>query len=125
MRPRLVSVHASQEAADHRVAVTLDWGEDERCAEVTGTDAEALESVAARATLHAIEVSAPAKVKLSLLAVAAANMIGSQTVLCHVQVNGTGERFVGSVLVPGTDLALASARSVLNALNRHLTRLSR
>jgi hypothetical protein len=72
------------------------------------------------ATLRAVERVTDGKVVLDLTAVATTALGGSQVAMAEVRMNETPDGLVGSALIREDDPSKATARAVLDALNRKL-----
>jgi len=72
------------------------------------------------ATIRAVESLSDGRLKLDLTAVATTNMGANRIAIAQVVAVGTEGRLVGSAVMPENDPDEATARAVLDAVNRHL-----
>lgn len=106
------------------VAVALATGDGTRTGEAEGSvDPSARARVVGEATLRALE-TLTGEAKFELAAVGTTTMDGVTVALVQVEEPATGERYVGSALVRHGDAVLATARAVLDALNRRLATIT-
>jgi len=102
------------------VSVTLATSDGTRKGKAEGSiEPSARARVVGEATLRALE-SLIGEAKFELVAVGTTTMDGMTVALVQVKETHNGERYVGSALVRQGDAVLATARAVLDALNRRL-----
>lgn len=102
------------------VAVTLSTSDGTRIGEAEGSvEPSARARVVGEATLRALETLI-GEAKFELVAVGTTTMDGVTVALVQVEETDNGQKYVGSALVRQGDAVLATARAVLDALNRRL-----
>lgn len=106
------------------VSVTLAAGDGTRVGTAEGSiDPAARAPVVGEATLRALE-SLIGEAKFELVAVGTTTMDNMTVALVQVKETENGERYIGSALVRQGDAVLATARAVLDALNRRLAAIA-
>ncbi|HEX7098889.1 MAG TPA: hypothetical protein VF377_06580 [Acidimicrobiia bacterium] len=106
------------------VSVTLAAGDGTRVGTAEGSiDPAARARVVGEATLRALE-SLIGEAKFELVAVGTTTMDNMTVALVQVKETENGERYIGSALVRQGDAVLATARAVLDALNRRLAAIA-
>lgn len=102
------------------VSVVLESGGVEHQGEAEGAiEARARARVVGEATLRALE-SVMGSAKFELAAVGTSSLEDGTIALAQVRENGNPDVYVGSALIRQGDMVLATARAVLDALNRRL-----
>lgn len=105
------------------VSVVLASGGDEYEGRAEGSiDSSSRARVVGEATLRALE-SIIGEVKFELSAVGSSTLEDVTIALVQVAEPGRGEDYVGSAMIRRGDVVLATARAVLDALNRRLALL--
>ena len=103
------------------VTITLDLGGiQHRGAAVGAGDSRERPRLVGEAALRAVESMAGGNVDLELLAVATASIGDARVAVAQVRLEPFDEILVGTALIRDDDAACASARAVMDALNRRL-----
>lgn len=105
------------------VSVILDINGEEYLGQATGSiDQSARARVVGEATLRSLEAGT-GSIRFELAAVGTSRLEGATIALVQVVEVGRSDAHVGSALIRQGDTVLATARAVLDALNRRLTAL--
>lgn len=118
-RPLLRTATVERRTTGLTASVELGWSDRETSGMASGGPEDRLELVA-RATLRALE--SHAQTSLRLVGTNIAEITSDSVAVTVVQVRGSAERFAGSAVYRDGEEDLSVARSVLDALNRFLTR---
>lgn len=104
-----------------RITVVLGWHDRAFEGEAFGVpDPASRPRLVGEATLRAVERVTEGRVVLDLTAVATTDLGDSQVAMAQVRMNSTPDGLVGSALIREDDPSKATARAVLDALNRKL-----
>lgn len=120
-RPMLVMINEDDSGDEVRVTVALDWHDKAFEGEAIGSLDEAIRPrLVGEATLRAVEQVAEGRVVLDLTAVGTTSLGDSQVAMAQVRIDTTPDSLVGSALIREMDPSKATARAVLDAINRQL-----
>ena len=104
-----------------RVTVVLGWDDKAFEGEASGDlDEAARPRLVGEATLRAVERVAEGRILLDLTAVGTTNLGDAQIAMAQVVLDSGPDAFVGSALIREADPSKATARAVLDAINRQL-----
>lgn len=104
-----------------RVTVVLGWDDKAFEGEASGAHDDASRPrLVGEATLRAVERVAEGRIMLDLTAVGTTNLGESQVAMAQVALDQGPDGFVGSALIREADPSKATARAVLDAINRQL-----
>jgi hypothetical protein len=121
-RPILASIDQHIDQQSVTVVVTLESNGQTYEGEMTGDTKPAHRArLVGEATLRAVELMTSNPAKLDLMAVATSDIGGFEVAL--VQIKEGGNDLIGSALILHGDPASATARAVLDALNRRLAKI--
>lgn len=120
-RPMLVMINEDDSGDEVRVTVALGWHDKAFEGEAIGSLDEAIRPrLVGEATLRAVEQVAEGRVVLDLTAVGTTSLGDSQVAMAQVRIDTTPDSLVGSALIREMDPSKATARAVLDAINRQL-----
>ena len=120
-RPLLAMIDEDASGDEARVTVVLGWDDKAFEGEATGSsDNSSRPRLVGEATLRAVELVAEGRVTLDLTAVGTTSLGDSQVAMAQVAVDTGPDGFVGSALIREEDPSKATARAVLDAINRQL-----
>ena len=120
-RPLLAMIDEDETGTEARVTVVLGWDDKAYEGEAVGESDESLRPrLVGEATLRAVERVAEGRVMLDLTAVATTSLGESQVAIAQVTVDTGPDGYVGSALMHESDPSKATARAVLDAINRQL-----
>lgn len=120
-RPLLAMIDEDDSGEEARVTVVLGWDDKAFEGEATGSlDNSTRPRLVGEATLRAVERVAEGRLMLDLTAVGTAALGESQVAVAQVHVDTAPDGFVGSALIREADPSKATARAVLDAINRQL-----
>ena len=124
-RPFLATIDHRVSDGQVTVEVTLGLDESHVVGRAEGpADPPHLARLVGEATLRAVEVLTEGRVRLDLTAVGTSELGPVTVALAQVKERGWSDYLVGSALLRDGDAAAATAKAVLDALNRRLARLS-
>ena len=114
-------IEAEDIGAEVRIRVVLSWHDSPFEGEATGPrGGSARLRLVGEATLRAVEHAAEGRVTLDLTAVGTTPLGDAQVALAQVYVDRSVDGCVGSAMIRHGDPAKATARAVLDAINRRL-----
>jgi hypothetical protein len=119
-RPLLRSVDVASHPTGITATVELGWDAGDSKGVTSGVEDDRPDLVA-RATLRALEDQTD--ISLRLLGTNVAGITTESVAVTVVQVRGSLDRYAGSAVLREGEEDLSVARSVLDSLNRYLTRL--
>ncbi len=120
-RPALVSVEEHTNDREATVTVRLRFDDQEHVGNTTGSaDLHARPRLVGEATLRAVELLSGGQLVLDLAAVATTDVGAYRVAIAQVVSNAAPAPLVGSAAIHEDDPGLATARAVLDALNRHV-----
>lgn len=120
-RPLLAMIDEDDSGDEIRVTVVLGWDDKAFEGEATGSvEQSARPRLIGEATLRAVERVAEGRVMLDLTAVGTTDLGESQVAMAQVHVDTFPDGFVGSAMIRESDPSKATARAVLDAINRQL-----
>lgn len=120
-RPALARFEEDVNGDQAHVSVTLDWNEESFVGESNGSaEPHARPRLIGEATLRAIEKISQGKLSLDLAAVATTDLGASRVAIAQVASGTSPSSLVGSAVIHEDNPAKATARAVLDAINRHL-----
>lgn len=113
-------------AEEVRVTVVLGWHDKAFEGEAVGSADPALRPrLVGEATLRAVERVAEGRMILDLTAVGTTDLGGTQVAMAQVHSDTAPDGLVGSALIRENDPSKATARAVLDAINRKLDTILR
>jgi hypothetical protein len=123
-RPFLATIDQSLAGDRVKVSVALGWSENmyEGAAEGTADPAHRARLVGA-ATLAAVEAITSGRSKYDLTAVGTSDLGPVRIALVQVREIGWSDYLIGSALIREGDPASATAKAILDALNRRISRM--
>ncbi len=120
-RPLLAMIDEDTKAEEVRVTVVLGWQDRAFEGEAVGDPDPALRPrLVGEATLRAIERVSEGRLILDLTAVGTTDLGVAQVAMAQVHMDTIPDGLVGSALIRENDPAKATARAVLDAINRKL-----
>lgn len=120
-RPLLAMIDEEMEDDEVRVTVVLGWQDRAFEGEALGGSDDGLRPrLVGEATLRAVERVAAGRLLLDLTAVATTDLGDTRIAMAQVQTGTAADRLVGSAMIRENDPAKATARAVLDAVNRKL-----
>ena len=120
-RPLLAMIDEDDAGPEARITVVLGWNDQAFEGEAVGSsDDTDRPRLIGEATLRAVERVAEGRVLLDLTAVATTSLGDSQVAMAQVHLDSEPDGFVGSALIRGAEASKATARAVLDAINRQL-----
>ena len=120
-RPALSQFEEDVKGEDAHVTVTLAWNEEAYSGESNGSaEPHARPRLIGEATLRAVEKISEGKLVLDLAAVATTDHGASRVAIAQVTSNSAPGSLVGSAVIHEDNPSKATARAVLDAVNRHL-----
>lgn len=120
-RPMLAMIDEDDSGDEARVTVVLGWHDKAFEGEAIGSlDGAVRPRLVGEATLRAVEQVAEGRVVLDLTAVGTTSLGDSQVAMAQVRIDTAPDRLVGSALIREMDPSKATARAVLDAINRQL-----
>ena len=120
-RPALAQFDEIIEGDEATVTVTLAWLDEAYEGSAVGSaGGYARPRLIGEATLRAIESISGGKLSLDLAAVATTDLGASRVAIAQVISTSAPSSLVGSAVIHEDDPAKATARAVLDAINRHL-----
>jgi hypothetical protein len=123
-RPFLGTIDQRIEGDRVKVAVTLGWAEDMYEGKVQGSSDTAQRArLVGEATLRAIESMTANQVKFDLTAAGMSDLGPVKIALVQVRQVGWSDYLIGSCLIREGDPAAATAKAVLDAVNRRISRM--
>lgn len=121
-RPLLAMIDEEQQADNVRITVVLGWQDKAFEGEATGSpDDVDRPRLVGEATLRAIERVAEGRLVLDLAGVATTDLGDARIAMAQVRTTTVPDGLVGSALIRENDPSKATARAVLDAVNRKLT----
>ncbi len=121
LRPALAQFEEITEGDETRVKVILAWGEEMfEGTSVGSVAASARPRLIGEATLRAVEAISNGKLQLDLAAVATTDLGASRIAIAQVHSAAAPGALVGSAVIHENSPEKATARAVLDAINRHL-----
>ncbi len=121
LRPALAQFEEVTEGDETRVKVILAWGEEiHEGTSVGSVSPSARPRLVGEATLRAVESIAAGKLHLDLAAVATTDLGASRIAIAQVHSSTAPGALVGSAVIHENSPEKATARAVLDAINRHL-----
>lgn len=123
-RPFLGTIDQRLEADRVAVAVTLGWAEEMYEGTATGpADTAQRARLVGEATLRAIEAMSAGRARYDLTAVGTSDLGPVKIALVQVREIGWSDYLIGSALIREGDPASATAKAVLDAVNRRISRV--
>ena len=120
-RPLLAMIDEDDTGEEARVTVVLGWDDKAYEGEATGsTELTHRPRLIGEATLRAVERVAEGRIMLDLTAVGTTSLGQAQVAMAQVQLDTFPDGFVGSAMIREADPSKATARAVLDAINRQL-----
>ena len=120
-RPLLAMIDEDALADEVRVTVVLGWQDRAFEGEAVGDPDPAFRPrLVGEATLRAVERVAEGRMILDLTAVGTSDLGDAQVAMAQVHMDTTPDGLVGSALIRENDPTKATARAVLDAINRKL-----
>jgi len=120
-RPLLAMIDEEPAADEVRVTVVLGWQDKAFEGEaVGGPDPSLRPRLVGEATLRAIERVVEGRLILDLTAVGTTDLGDAHVAMAQVHMDTTPDGLVGSALIRESDPSKATARAVLDAINRKL-----
>lgn len=121
-RPALAQFDEDVNGDEAHVTVTLSWSDEAYTGEAEGSSEEhARPRLIGEATLRAVESISQGKLSLDLAAVATTDLGASRVAIAQVTSTALPSALVGSAVIHEDSAAKATARAVLDAINRHLS----
>lgn len=121
LRPALAQYEEDVDGDEATVRVTLAWGEAIHEGSAVGSIAPgARPRLIGEATLRAVESISEGKLQLDLAAVATTDLGASRIAIAQVNSTNATGALVGSAVIHENSPEKATARAVLDAINRHL-----
>lgn len=121
LRPALAQYEEDIRDDEAHVRVVLAWGEDMfEGATVGSVASSARPRLIGEATLRAVEAISAGKLELDLAAVATTDLGASRIAIAQVNSTLAAGALVGSAVIHENSPEKATARAVLDAINRHL-----
>lgn len=121
LRPALAQYEEITEGDETRIRVILAWGEEMHEGSAVGSvAASARPRLIGEATLRAVESISEGKLQLDLAAVATTDLGASRIAIAQVHSATANGALVGSAVIHENSPEKATARAVLDAINRHL-----
>ncbi len=122
-RPFLATIDQRLQASSATVTVTLGFGEQEFAGTVIGSaDPHHRPRLVGEATLKAVEALSEGRLAFDLSAVGTSDLGPVRIALAQVKESSWSDYLIGSALVRDGDAATATAKAVLDAINRRLAR---
>lgn len=123
-RPHLATIDQHIEDDRASVVVTLGWGDITFSGGAEGpSDSSHRARLVAEATLRAVEAMDGSDITFDLTAVGTSELGPVKIALAQVRQEGWSDYLIGSALVRGGDSAAATAKAVLDAINRRIARV--
>jgi hypothetical protein len=123
-RPFLGTIDQRLEGDRVAVAVTLGWAEDMYEGRAEGpADTSQRARLVGEATLRAVESVSAGRARYDLSAVGTSDLGPVKIALVQVREVGWSDYLIGSALIREGDPASATAKAVLDALNRRISRI--
>lgn len=120
-RPLLAMIDEVQENDEVRVTVVLGWQDQAYAGTANGLSSEAARPrLVGEATLRAVEQVVDGRLLLDLTAVGTTDLGDARIAMAQVRAGGDADSLVGSAMIRENDPAKATARAVLDAINRKL-----
>lgn len=120
-RPLLAMIDEQQSDEAVRVTVVLGWQDRAFEGEALGDAEDSLRPrLVGEATLRAVERVTAGRLLLDLTAVATTDLGDAQVAMAQVRADSSPDSLVGSAMIRENDPAKATARAVLDAINRKL-----
>jgi hypothetical protein len=122
-RPFLATIDQRLAASSATVTVTLGFGDEQFEGTVTGSaDPHHRPRLVGEATLKAAEELADGRMTFDLSAVGTSDLGPVRIALAQVKESSWSDYLIGSALVRDGDAATATAKAVLDAINRRVAR---
>ncbi len=122
-RPGLATIDEVIEGDNVTVEVTLAYGTEAYVGRAHGeSSASHRPRLVGEATLRAIELVTGGRVSLDLAAIGTTELGPAQIALAQVYEQGWSDYLIGSALIRQTDPSSATAKAVLDAVNRRVAR---
>lgn len=123
-RPFLATIEQTHEGDRVRIDITIGYGSEIHTGSAEGvSDSHHRARVVGEATLRAVERLSGGTLHFDLSAVATSDLGPVRIALAQVRESGWSDYLIGSSLVREGDSATATARAVLDAVNRRIARL--
>lgn len=123
-RPALVSVNETESSQDATVTVFLSFDGKEHAGQATGSlESSARPRLVGEATLRAVEGVSGGAMTLDLAAVATTDVGAYRVAIAQVVSSDSAAPLVGSAAIHEDDPGMATARAVLDAINRHVAQV--
>ena len=120
-RPLLAMIDEEQQDGSVRVTVVLGWQDRAFEGEAYGEPDDVLRPrLVGEATLRAVERVADGRLVLDLTAVATTDLGDARIAMAQVRTDHSADSLVGSAMIRENDPSKATARAVLDAINRKL-----
>ena len=121
-RPAIIRIEEAAGDDLARVTIVLDWNDESYLGTAAGqAEGRHRPRLVGEAALRAVEAVTGGSLRLELVAVATAEVGDVHVAMTQVRVSGSGESLVGTALLEEEDRSWATARAVLDAINRRLT----
>ncbi len=122
-RPALAMIDERVDEDSCSVEVTLEFGEEPFTGSAEGDADQGLRPrLVGEATLRAVELVVGGRVRLDLAAIGTTDLGPVRIALAQVREEGWSDYLVGSALIRQDDPASATAKAVLDAVNRRVVR---
>lgn len=122
-RPFLATIDQRLQSSSATITVTLGFGDEQFEGTVTGSaDPHHRPRLVGEATLKAAEALAEGRVTFDLSAVGTSDLGPVRIALAQVKESSWSDYLIGSALVRDGDAATATAKAVLDAINRRVAR---
>lgn len=123
-RPFLATIDQRLEGSRVHVSVTLGWGEQVFSGSADGpAETSQRARLVGEATLRAVEALGGGGAKYDLTAVGSNDLGPVKIALVQVREAGWGDYLIGSAMIREGDPASATAKAILDALNRRISRV--
>lgn len=123
-RPFLATIDQRLEGSRVHVAVTLGWAEQVFSGSADGpAETSQRARLVGEATLRAVEALGGGDAKYDLTAVGSNDLGPVKIALVQVREAGWGDYLIGSAMIREGDPASATAKAILDALNRRISRV--
>ncbi len=124
VRPSLATIDQHLEDSGVKVTVSLGYGEDVYVGTADGpSDLQYRPRAVGEATLRAVENTLGGSILFDLTAVGTSDLGPVRIALVQIRQEGFSDYLIGSALIRGGDPVTATAKAVLDALNRRLVKL--
>jgi hypothetical protein len=122
-RPFLATIDQRLENGRATVSVAIGWGDRQFTGGAEGTsDPHQRARLVGEATLRAIEALSEGRHTFDLTAIGTSDLGPVRIALAQIRESGWSDYLIGSAMVRDGDAATATAKAVLDALNRRISR---